>query len=646
MRDLRLRLDDLRFDELAEIGRSLVPSLVPQWTDHNIHDPGIMLMELMAWIADAQIYAIARGRRDERHAYARLMGVQPSGPAPASGLVWPEVTMMTDPGVPIPWARGTVVAPTRRLQASSGDAPVFHPTNAIYLTTCRLSAVTAIADDGTSHDLTAVNRHGGTSFLPFGAAPGRRAQMCLAFAGGSVASSPPTERTGLLSIGVEVEHDAAATDDPPFERTPIRVTFRGRDDDADSEKILDIALDSTAMFTRSGVFLLKIDPVAMGVDDGFSLTFDCPSGAWLVVPRVRRVLPNVLPVLQREPVDLEDTGVAQGVPDESMKLLRAGMQFGPLVEPVAVSVLENGKRAGWKVVDDFARSGPSDPHVVIDTEASSLHFGNGVNGKLLEQGAQVQASYVVSAGDRGNLVPGLRWTVQGIVGTFGTNAAATRGGRAAQRDADVQALARQKLRDARPIVSSQDLEDAARLFADLGVARAQEFLSPSRSGWGVPGHRTLVVMGTHVDSDDAAVQTFESKAWRAKVETRLAARLPLGQRLRVVEPRYVVVDVRARLLAKPRVASADLAERARKELRRRFALVAAGGAAAWPFGRSVSKTAVSGWLRKVEGVAQVLELGLMADGVPVEAAALRLPPTGLPLYRPVSDSVRVLGNGE
>ena len=59
MSDLRLDLDTTDFKELVELGRSIIPTVAPGWTDHNIHDPGVMLMELVAWVADAEIYALS-----------------------------------------------------------------------------------------------------------------------------------------------------------------------------------------------------------------------------------------------------------------------------------------------------------------------------------------------------------------------------------------------------------------------------------------------------------------------------------------------------------------------------------------------------------------------------------------------------------
>lgn len=49
-------LDDRRYDDLVHEIVSLVPRYAPAWTDHNPSDPGIMLIELFAWMFEAMMY--------------------------------------------------------------------------------------------------------------------------------------------------------------------------------------------------------------------------------------------------------------------------------------------------------------------------------------------------------------------------------------------------------------------------------------------------------------------------------------------------------------------------------------------------------------------------------------------------------------
>ncbi|MEZ4831571.1 MAG: hypothetical protein R2873_06120 [Caldilineaceae bacterium] len=55
-----LELDDRKFNDLAEELQSLIPRHAPGWTDHNISDPGVMLIELFAWLSEAMLYRINR----------------------------------------------------------------------------------------------------------------------------------------------------------------------------------------------------------------------------------------------------------------------------------------------------------------------------------------------------------------------------------------------------------------------------------------------------------------------------------------------------------------------------------------------------------------------------------------------------------
>src|SRR5215218_1179627 len=76
-------LDDRRWIDLVEEGRSLLPFYAPQWTDHNIHDPGITLLELFAAIAEMDIYQLNRIPRERKLKFLAMIGVHPRRPRPA-----------------------------------------------------------------------------------------------------------------------------------------------------------------------------------------------------------------------------------------------------------------------------------------------------------------------------------------------------------------------------------------------------------------------------------------------------------------------------------------------------------------------------------------------------------------------------------
>src|SRR5688572_17454890 len=68
-------LDDLTFDALVEDARALIPVYAPSWTDHNVSDPGITLLELFAWMTEQQVFRVNRiGQRERRKMLALLGG--------------------------------------------------------------------------------------------------------------------------------------------------------------------------------------------------------------------------------------------------------------------------------------------------------------------------------------------------------------------------------------------------------------------------------------------------------------------------------------------------------------------------------------------------------------------------------------------
>jgi hypothetical protein len=77
------KLDDRRWAELVEDGRALIPLYAPEWTDHNISDPGITFTELFAWIAEMQGFELDRIPGRHRRKFLSLIGVAPTPPAAA-----------------------------------------------------------------------------------------------------------------------------------------------------------------------------------------------------------------------------------------------------------------------------------------------------------------------------------------------------------------------------------------------------------------------------------------------------------------------------------------------------------------------------------------------------------------------------------
>ena len=77
------KLDDQRFEDILHEAVGRLPWLCPQWTDHNAHDPGITILELMAWYKEMQQYQMDQLTPSLRRGLLALAGVRPALPQPA-----------------------------------------------------------------------------------------------------------------------------------------------------------------------------------------------------------------------------------------------------------------------------------------------------------------------------------------------------------------------------------------------------------------------------------------------------------------------------------------------------------------------------------------------------------------------------------
>jgi len=612
MSELFPTLDDVTFADLVDLGRSIIPTVAPDWTDHNTHDPGIMLIELIAWIADAQTYSLARVRRDERRAYARLLDLVPRGPRPARGLVWPA-----DPaaGAPPPWPDGTVISIDAAVTPDRADAPPFFLTRAVRLTAATLTAVRTRFASGTTTDWTTANRKDGATFMPFGVAPAPGDTLVLDFAGAIPADSGPA-----LAIGVEVVRDdgAAAPADESDSRSPARLRVEIEDDDGTHPA--ELRADETDGLLRSGVLLLGLPRATVG--RAFAITIRSVAGDFLRAPRLQRIAPNVLSVRQLEVVTDTEYAFGTGQPKQTYTLPRPGLVY-PVDSSFQVSLLEGAAWVSWSKVPDLAACAPGDRRFTLDEATGVLRFGNGINGAIPPAGAALQVAYPVCAGTLGNLPKDVAWTAPGIAGAFGSNTEPTATGDDGRTLDDLRAAARDASRNARPCVTAGDLERRARGFVDLGVTRALELVPPRLPRHAVRGTRVLVAVGRHEPDIP------ESAAWREEIRSRLAPAIPLGQRVSVIPPRWVDVRVEAELVAARHVEPEAVRTAAVGELRDRFAAIR-GSEPGWPFGRAVAPIAVKGWLRGVDGVARVSAVRLFdgareSAGNPIDLGATGLP---------------------
>ena len=53
-------VDPRSFQDLVDEAKRRIPQYCPEWTDHNVSDPGVTLIETFAYLVDQVLYRLNR----------------------------------------------------------------------------------------------------------------------------------------------------------------------------------------------------------------------------------------------------------------------------------------------------------------------------------------------------------------------------------------------------------------------------------------------------------------------------------------------------------------------------------------------------------------------------------------------------------
>src|SRR5262249_28584640 len=131
------QLDDLRFDRTVEELVRRIPVYAPEWTDHNDSDPGITMIQLVAYLAEQVGYRLNRIPEKNHVELLKLLGIRLE-PATAART---RLALLLQSPIAVPGRR---IAAGLRARAKTGDPPpVFEGDTAFDLVPAQPSALIA-----------------------------------------------------------------------------------------------------------------------------------------------------------------------------------------------------------------------------------------------------------------------------------------------------------------------------------------------------------------------------------------------------------------------------------------------------------------------------------------------------------------------
>jgi len=627
-------LDTRRWTDLTEEARTLLPRLAPGWTDHNVHDPGITLIELIAWLIEQDIYRVNRVPERHRRKFLQLLGFSPTPPTPAR-----TVLGFVHSGASLSWPAGTSFIPIGRpdLPFRTVAPLVAHPT--------ALTTVQAF-DGGSVTDHTRRWREG-SPLSPWGADPtGTSADpdaqpaLYLGFDQPLPVGEPVSLWLTLSGAGAGRAERARLTPGSPHHS--VRTVWEYNDGATWHELVPDSGqvTDDTRGLTLDGPVVLGLPgatgQVEIGGTSAHYVRCRLVAGRPDEAPALWAVAVNAVEAEQAQArVDLS-VGTGGGTPFERVILPDAPMAAGA----VDLRTIETNGPVPWEARRDFDASGRRDRHYVLDTTTGEVRFGDGERGRLVPAGAGLLATYDVTAGAAGNVGPGLSWqAVAAVTGDRVTNVSPAEGGlgeedlehlagRAAEalwaherlvelaetnRTETLDQIDRVQVLALAAPERATSLLDFERLALDVPgarVARARAWagIDPAYPGLSAPGTVTVAVV-----PQLPLGRPEPTSGLLAAVLGHLESRRTVGTRLRVVGPTYLTVRLRATVSV---LTGADPV-RVRRDL---GAVVDAfldpvrGGPRrlGWPFGRDVYRAEVLEVLAGVSGVDHVRDLELVA----------------------------------
>lgn len=650
-------LDDLRFQrDLVDEARRRIVQYCPEWTDYNLSDPGITLIELFAWMTELMIYRLNRVPDKNYVKFMELLGITLR---PASSART-ELTFRLSVPFPIRDDDDTVATVPQYLEVMNSplegeDEVIFSTDKRLTILSPRLTHLRRGVDFARNYlsrlsvqDLRVFRDseplQGDTFYLGFDESRpinGYIIQLQV--------ETVPTQATGVRRDDPPLVWECSLGNDQWFEVAPSELSGEN---------------DTTGGLNNPTGRLIFYLPLHMRPDEiqGVSAYWlRCrfeqrrpAQGIYSRSPRMAGIkayaLGGSVDATHATLIQNEDLGVTNGESGAIFTLLNA-----PLLDPGEGETLEIEERVEgtivfvpWTRVDDFSRSTRYDRHYTLNTASGEIQLGPNIrqsDGQMQQYGRVPDANrrvrftqYRSGGGLRGNLPAGRITTMRSTIPYIDsvTNLIRAEGGRDAETLEQAKIRVPQELRTQQRAVTAQDFQDLA-LKSGRNIARVHCLTPGKGTRSPAPGTVELLVVPSAFESLQAGELTglHLTEPLLRQVTAFLDKYRLLTTTLLVREPIYAGVQVRAQVVAEEFVSAEVLRGRLHRALRCFLSPLALEnpddptnewmpeGWEGWPLGRSLYISDIHALLQNIPGVRHVQDLQVASRQVlPVRELSL------------------------
>jgi predicted phage baseplate assembly protein len=603
------KLDDRTFQDIVDEAKKRIPHYCKEWTDHNVSDPGVTLIELFAWMTDIILYRMNQVPDLHYVKFMDMLGIRLQEPVPARAPVTFYLTAPTETVTVLPG--GTQVATTQ----TETEASIIFTTDGNFRVLppelkSIISRVASGSGDEKLYRTHSVRRleAGFEGFEVFSSVPQTGDALYFGF----------ENDLSMHVLGLEMDHDPAggAGIDPTM---PPYIWEASSGDREDRWTPCDVEEDTTKGLNVPGRLLVHLPKMGRYAINENNLY-------WLRV-RIKEISPaeeregmqpyEVSPKLLQVNADSWGGTVASThasvVADEFLGRSdgsagqRYQLQQTPILkrqpgEHLLVQV-EGEPVQQWTEVHDFADSGASDRHYLLDSVTGEIRFGPAVRqpdgtiklyGAIPARGANlIFHRYRHGGGDEGNVQATILNTLKTSIPYIArvSNRQPAWGGLDAESLDSAMARAPALLRSRERAVTESDFEYLARQALPEATSRVKCLQPrPAEAGRVAPGQIYVLVI-PRVKNPDYYIRPEElepDEKQMAALAKFLDERRLLTTRLDIRAPAYRWVSVTAELRESPgfsrEVVEAEVLARLYGFLN---PLVGGPKGKGWPFGRDL-----------------------------------------------------------
>jgi hypothetical protein len=363
--------------------------------------------------------------------------------------------------------------------------------------------------------------------------------------------------------------------------------------------------------------------------------------------RLRALSFNVGSATNAETVRGEIVGFGDGRPGQAFGLAHGNVLAGTL--QLAAVDSDDGLLHDWRSVDSFDDAGPLDRVYVLDPEAGSVVFGDGLRGKPPPARAKIVAvRYRHGGGKAGEVDVGLVNQPESLPSLVSdaVNVVAARGGRDAEQLEQAKSRAPGSIKTRDRAVTAEDFEFLALQTRGVRVARAVVVSlraplpssSPAAPGLNVeesaPGVVSVIVV-----PDVDGLFPLPTEGMLYAVCRQLDAHRLLTTEVYTVSPQYVrLFDIEVEVRAAPGYSRSQLRESIAARLETYFHVLRGGAdGRGYPFGTTLHHADLVAQVFRTPGVERVEGAAVWFDGQAPEpadgSAPLTFRPERLPKQR-------------